>query len=576
MLAVKLTHAMAAAFLVAGLLSGPAVAGVTGAEGGTTTVTEETVETVNRTDNVQRVDTYDRVDTQQRVDNYQRVDTTQRVNQTISKTQAESPTQVVRGHVMCKWWYGGKGLKYGDAAGWRYFADDLEIVVQGGNAQGAINQMVASLKSRFVGIQPGRTHSYTNLSTSKTGTATNTWTTTSPYQLASSNTTVTRDTDLDSQTTFVGRETTFTGRETQMTRVTDVQNTGTLTADDGTIIVGDPDAILSAYLNSLGNNGNNGNNDNNGNNGNNDNNGNNGNNGNGNGGNADNTGYGDTGETTGPGNNGQGNATGNPNNGNNGEGNDASNGNAGGNGGYVAQGNVDLHIVHNVTHNDTYNHTDTYNNVDTYNTVNTYTNTDTYNTVDTYKRTQTTHTQQVNYYQVNITHTISPIVLDLDGDGRLQASGGDWLPHPEKFDSSRTVMFDFNANGFPVLTEWVGPEDGLLVRPYADGCIDGSCLFGSASAFNDGYDALAALDADRNGQLEGAELNGLKVWKDANSNAAVDDGEVLTLDGLGITSIGVSDKGLQGTFVRNGQTFQSFDWWPTVMELRKKQMGPAA
>ena len=123
-----------------------------------------------------------------------------------------------------------------------------------------------------------------------------------------------------------------------------------------------------------------------------------------------------------------------------------------------------------------------------------------------------------------------------------------------------------------MLTEWVGPQDGLLVRPHADGSVDGSCLFGTFGGFENGYEALKALDVDGNGRLEGSELQGLKVWQDANSNANVEAGELLSLDELGITSLSTSHDHFRGTFVRDGKTAQSFDWWPSVVEMRKKDM----
>lgn len=176
------------------------------------------------------------------------------------------------------------------------------------------------------------------------------------------------------------------------------------------------------------------------------------------------------------------------------------------------------------------------------------------------------HTHTV--YQVNTSGTVSPIVLDLDGDGKIQASNGRYLPHAGEF-SKHAVMFDFYGNGFPVVCEWIGEQDGLLCRPNADGSVLGTNLFGTANGYNNGYEELASLDGNDDGVLEGAELEGLMVWVDSNANGIADKGELFTLDELGITAIGARHTNMVGTFVRHGQTYKSFDWWPSIVDCRK-------
>ena len=173
-------------------------------------------------------------------------------------------------------------------------------------------------------------------------------------------------------------------------------------------------------------------------------------------------------------------------------------------------------------------------------------------------------------YQVNATRRYSPIILDLDGDGKIEASNGQYLAH-DNF-SERVAMFDFFGNGFPLLTEWVGPNDGLLCRPTAEGKVTGAQLFGTANGMANGYEEMASLDADNSGALEGAELQGLYVWTDLNGNAQPEKGELKSLEELGITSIKVSHNNYSSTFERQGQTYKSFDWWPNCRELRKVDM----
>ena len=186
---------------------------------------------------------------------------------------------------------------------------------------------------------------------------------------------------------------------------------------------------------------------------------------------------------------------------------------------------------------------------------------------DTVTNTTVTSGTKTKVYSINATRVYSPIVLDLDGDGRIEASNGQYLAHNDF--STKVATFDFFGNGFPVMTEWVGANDGLLCRPAADGSVKGTNLFGIANGFSNGYEELASLDKDNDGVLSGAELNGLKVWTDVNGNAIAEASELKSLDELGITAISVSHDNYASTFVRNGQTFKSFDWWPNCREMRK-------
>ncbi len=181
------------------------------------------------------------------------------------------------------------------------------------------------------------------------------------------------------------------------------------------------------------------------------------------------------------------------------------------------------------------------------------------------------YTTSHDVYQINATLIVCPIVLDLDGDGRVQASNGNTRPH-NSFNGDNAVMFDFYGNGFPVATEWVGKTDGLLCRPDANGNVNGTNLFGTANGHNDGFEAMAGLDANKDGYLAEEELDGLYVWTDVNGNGHAEASELHSLDNLGITSISVNGKNHQGSFVRNGKEYKSFDWWPTIIECRKANM----
>lgn len=148
-------------------------------------------------------------------------------------------------------------------------------------------------------------------------------------------------------------------------------------------------------------------------------------------------------------------------------------------------------------------------------------------------------TANVNVTMYNITgyKYVSPIVLDVTGKGKLEASNGQWQPHPNSFTKDKIAMFDFYGNGFEVAMEWVGPNDGLLVEPKADGTIDGSCLFGTSGGYSDGFEKLSMRDTNKDMKISSDELKGLSVWMDKNSNGIADKGEVMTVADLGITQL---------------------------------------
>ncbi|HGG6556739.1 TPA: hypothetical protein ACJG76_004950, partial [Salmonella enterica subsp. diarizonae serovar 61:i:z] len=128
-----------------------------------------------------------------------------------------------------------------------------------------------------------------------------------------------------------------------------------------------------------------------------------------------------------------------------------------------------------------------------------------------------------------------PVVLDLNGDGVKTIS------------KSSGIIFDHDGNFFAENTGWISPEDGLLVMDKnQDGKIDsGNELFGNNSLLNNGslakngYEALREYDENHDGVLDKNDSiwRQLKVWQDKNSNAVVDDGELLSLEQLKITSI---------------------------------------
>ncbi|MCV6615542.1 MAG: Ig-like domain-containing protein, partial [Cellvibrionaceae bacterium] len=172
---------------------------------------------------------------------------------------------------------------------------------------------------------------------------------------------------------------------------------------------------------------------------------------------------------------------------------------------------------------------------------------------------------------VNPDNLITPLVLDLDGDGT------------ETLSLQSGVDFDIDADGKLDRTAWVGADDGLLVRDIdGDGQIDdGSELFGAATrsadggTAEDGFAALAELDSNRDGVVDAddEQFGELQVWRDGNSDGRVQEGELLTMEQADVTSISltaeVSDEqdngniiGLQSSYERSdGSSLSADDVW---------------
>jgi len=160
---------------------------------------------------------------------------------------------------------------------------------------------------------------------------------------------------------------------------------------------------------------------------------------------------------------------------------------------------------------------------------------------------------------------ISPIIFPLHGPAPLEA-----LLAP-----GRVVSFDLAGNGVPAKWPWVNADARFLVwdpenRQHIE---SGRQLFGSVTwwlFWRDGYAALAALDDDGNGWLEGKELAGIAIWRDLNGNGVCDPGEVISLRDAGIVRIAVRSTGRTSGMPFNGAGMQmsdgtfrpTYDWTP--------------
>ncbi|MGD1892651.1 MAG: calcium-binding protein [Cyclobacteriaceae bacterium] len=132
--------------------------------------------------------------------------------------------------------------------------------------------------------------------------------------------------------------------------------------------------------------------------------------------------------------------------------------------------------------------------------------------------------------------SITPLVLDLDGDGiELTDVNG-----------PNAVYWDIDQDGFKEASAWVGPDDGLLALDQnGDGVInDHGELFGNdasiSAGFNaDGYIKLSQLDTNNDDVIDSqdAQFGDLLVWIDANTDGISQSDELNTLADLNIASL---------------------------------------
>ncbi len=109
-------------------------------------------------------------------------------------------------------------------------------------------------------------------------------------------------------------------------------------------------------------------------------------------------------------------------------------------------------------------------------------------------------------------------------------------------DRNAAVRFDADGTGLRKEWTWINGDAAWLVHdPKATGKItSGLQLFGNVTFWlfwENGYQALAALDDNGDGSLTGGELTGLALWHDVNRNGVSDPGEVKPLAEWGIVAL---------------------------------------
>ena len=136
------------------------------------------------------------------------------------------------------------------------------------------------------------------------------------------------------------------------------------------------------------------------------------------------------------------------------------------------------------------------------------------------------------------------------------------------------VQFDADGSGWRREWTWITRDAGWLVYdPNGTGQITSALRwFGNVTFWlfwDDGYEALAALDDDADGELADEELRHLAIWHDRNGNGLSERGEVRLLASHGFVALStthVSGDGItyaamspQGARLTGGRTRPTYD-----------------
>jgi hypothetical protein len=149
------------------------------------------------------------------------------------------------------------------------------------------------------------------------------------------------------------------------------------------------------------------------------------------------------------------------------------------------------------------------------------------------------------------------------------------VPFSELVDEGSRVAFDFAGTGDTRAQGWLTPDAAWLVwDPEWRGQVrSGFDLIGARTwsvFWSDGFEALRALDDNRDGELSGAELGGLSLWRDENMNGVSEPGEVIPVNVHGIAAIGVRGEPTRpglitapaGVRFDDDRTRPLYDWTP--------------
>lgn len=170
---------------------------------------------------------------------------------------------------------------------------------------------------------------------------------------------------------------------------------------------------------------------------------------------------------------------------------------------------------------------------------------------------------------------ISPIILDVDGDGF------------DLTDAANGVLFDFNGDGRKEQLSWTSAnsdEAFLILDRNGNGVVDnGRELFGNftpqstpLSRNSNGFEALAEYDKPTNGGNSDGRINWrdavfplLRLWQDANHNGVSESNELHALPELGLAILDLDYKESR----RTDKYGNWFRYRAKVRDIRGAQFG---
>ncbi len=151
----------------------------------------------------------------------------------------------------------------------------------------------------------------------------------------------------------------------------------------------------------------------------------------------------------------------------------------------------------------------------------------------------------------------------------------DGLSAADMVDRAARVRFDADGSGEQKNWSWLSRDAAWLVYDQKQtGRVTSALqLFGNVTFWlfwENGYQALATLDDNADGQLTGAELRHLALWRDANANGISEAGEVTPVSLAGIVALSCKYNVVgrspdcramssSGVKFKNGRIRQTFD-----------------